>query len=639
MKYVLGDLAIDTGPQVVSRGGAVLALPKLSYDLLLVLLRAAPNVVSIDQMMREVWPGIVVSPETVSKRVTLLRDALGDDAKAPRYIAGLRGRGYQVVAHVAEVSGAATGSPEPLRESQPVDEPRGDGTDQIAGSVPPPTKGLSPEPRVRGLRLALGLALLAGLAMVAWLNLPRVPRSLPSTTSAKTHSPPTIAVLPFADMSENKDQEYFADGMAEETLDRLAQIPGLTVIGRTSSFQFKGRNADLRGIGAALGAEYVVEGSVRKSGERLRITAQLISATDGTHVWSQTFDQPVGDVLKIQEQVAFEIARALQIGVGADDIAPQPPLRSAEAYKRYLMGRYAGARSDKEGFEQAAAYFREALELDPSFSRASSWLSAVYMAQAEWEYVPPAEGYAKAREATQRALQLDPADARLYGQLGDICTSYDWKWQTCEQYIRQARALAPHDPHVLRYAANLEAAQGRWEDARRDIQSSLTVDPLNSISYEVLAELDYRAGRLTEAQSTVRKLLEISPNYGWGHYYLGCILLAQGQPLTARSAFEQEDPDEARVVGMALADAALGRKKEVRNALESVIKNHGGDQAYEIAEVYALDGNPDQALQWLKRAYTQKDGEMYRIKGNPMFKGIENDPRYQSLMRDMNFDH
>jgi TolB-like protein len=586
-----------------------------------------------------VWPGIVVSPETVSKRVTLLRDALGDDPKAPRYIAGLRGRGYQVVAHVAEVGAAAPGSLEPSRESLPVDEPRADGTDQPTGSVPPPIEGSSPKSRARGLRLGLGLALLAGLVMVGWLNLPRVPRPLPSTTSAKTHLPRTIAVLPFADMSETRDQEYFADGMAEETLDRLAQVPALTVIGRTSSFQFKGRNADLRGIGTALGADYVLEGSVRKSGERLRITAQLISAADGTHVWSQSFDQPVGDVLKIQEQIASEIARALQISVDADDFGPQQSLKSTEAYKRYLMGRYAEARSDKEGLDLAAEYYREALELDPSWTRASRWLSVVYMAEAQWEYVPIAEGYAKAKEATQRALQLEPANAELYGQMGSICTTYDWEWLNCEQYIHKARTLAPYDPHVLRYAADLEAALGRWEDARQDIKHSLSVDPLNPISYEVLAVTDYRAGRLADAEAAARKLLEISPHYGWGHYYLGCILLAQGDALAARAAFELEDPDEVQVVGMALADAALGRKKEVRNALESVIKDHGGNQAYEIAEVYALDGDPDQALQWLKRAYSQKDGEMYRIKGNPMFKGIENDPRYQSLMRDMNFDH
>jgi TolB-like protein len=274
----------------------------------------------------------------------------------------------------------------------------------------------------------------------------------------------SIAVLPFVDMSEKKDQEYFADGMAEEIIDLLVTVPGIRVIGRTSSFQFKGKSGDLRTIGSTLDAAYVVEGSVRKSGERLRVTAQLIEAKDGSHLWSASYDEDYGDVLKVQDQIAASLVRALQVTVGADDFRSRPALKRTEAYDLYLRGRYAFDRFDRPGFEAAAGYFQQSLELDPSSTRAADWLAFTLENLAEWQYVQPIEGFEHARLASQRALKLNPHSSMAHASLAAINLIYDWDWAAAEREAGQARELDPRSADAIGGAGQVQAALGRWEE-------------------------------------------------------------------------------------------------------------------------------------------------------------------------------
>ena len=295
---------------------------------------------------------------------------------------------------------------------------------------------------------ALALALAAAYFLVdkTWLY----GRDASAARTAGTVTDKSIAVLPFTDMSEKKDQAYFADGMAEEIIDLLVKVPGLKVISRASSFQFKGKTEDLRSIGTQLGVAYVLEGSVRKSGDRLRITAQLINSRDGANLFSQTYDRDLSDVLKMQDEIAIALVRALQIEVSPEGLISRPALQNTEAYTLYLEGSHAFDRVDQQGFEQAASYFQQALDSTrPSQPRKyarrlvfRSWTVRIHASSRRFR-----EG----SYAAQHALELDPNLAGAHAQLAEVYRASDQDWQAADREIRLARSLAPRDPDVLLY--------------------------------------------------------------------------------------------------------------------------------------------------------------------------------------------
>jgi TolB-like protein len=497
---------------------------------------------------------------------------------------------------------------------------------------PPSKKGLS--------RSVIALLVVATAALVYfvtdkfWLGKHvTAQQRTPAATSAVSDK--SIAVLPFTDMSEKKDQEYFADGMAEEVLDLLAKIPGVRVIGRTSSFQFKGKSEDLRTIGNTLGAAYVVEGSVRQSANRLRVTAQLIGTSDGSHLWSESYDEDVGDVLKVQDQIATGIVRALQVTVGADDLQSHPVLRSAEAYDLYQRGRHAMDRFDQTGFEAAAGNFQQALDIDPSSIRAAEWLAEAHESIAEWGFVPPGEGYERARQSVRRALALDPKSAIAHALMCTIHTIYDWDWTAAADESKVALALEPNNPLVLGEAAALQKALGRLDDAARMLNEAFALDPLHAGYREQLGNIRYHSGRLAEGEAELRKTLALSPTYISGHFYLGQILLAQGKLEPALLEMQQEAPDGGRDTGLSVAYYAMGRKAESDATLARLTKERANDAAFEIAQVHAYRGEIDQAFTWLERAYGQKDVELYWIKTDPWLKNLEPDARYKAFLQKM----
>jgi TolB-like protein len=445
----------------------------------------------------------------------------------------------------------------------------------------------------------------------------------------------SIAVLPFADMSEKKDQDYFADGMAEQILDLLAKIPAIKVIGRTSSFQFKGKNEDLRTIGAKLGVAYVLEGSVRKSTNKVRITAQLIEAQSGTHRWSDTYERDAGDVLKLQDDIAGGIARALQIAVGADDFQARPTLSHPEAYDVYLQGNYAFNRQDKEGIDESIGYFRQALELDPTFADAAVALSFACEMQANFAFVAPAVGFEQARRAADAALKLDPSLAIAHAVIGSIAANYDWDWKAADRQFQMALKLKPHDPFVLAAAGTLELALGHYANAARRFRESVMRDPLDASNYELLSWAQIRLGQVTEAIATERKALEIQPGRSWTSTYLAAWLLVRGEPDAALAAVQHEDPT-IRSGGLSIVYWALGRKAEAEAALKQFIAEQADSNAYGIAWAYAYRHDRDGAFKWLERAYAQKDPGLVAIKGEPLLANLEGDPRYKAFLRKLN---
>ncbi len=445
----------------------------------------------------------------------------------------------------------------------------------------------------------------------------------------------SIAVLPFTDMSEKKDQEYFADGMAEEIIDVLVKIPGLKVISRTSSFQFKGKTEDLRSIATQLGVAYVLEGSVRKSGDHLRVTAQLINSRDGTHLFSQTYDRDLNDVLKMQDEIATHVVRALQIEVGADGLFSRPPLHNAEAYTLYLQGRHSFDRLDRQGLEQAASDFQRAFDLDPSFAAAAAELGDAYFLMGAFGFMPPSVAVEQARGAAALALKLDPNHAGAHALLGSIHDLYDWDWAAADRELNLARSLVPNDAHVLLVSAAHSQTMGRWDDALRLANACLEESPLDPLCYGLNSQIQLSRGQLAEAEAAARRTLEISPTFSMAHSGIGNVLLARGQPHEALMEYLKLPFEGARLPGSAMAYFALGRKADSDSALAQLFKNPRNDP-FVIAEIYAFRGEVDNAFEWLERAYAQRGTSLGHIKGDPNFKNLEGDPRFNALLKKMN---
>jgi TolB-like protein/Flp pilus assembly protein TadD len=492
-----------------------------------------------------------------------------------------------------------------------------------------------------GKRAAIATAAIVGVGIAVGLGLHFWPpgRSGARVPTVAAISDKSIAVLPFADMSEKKDQEYFADGMAEEIIDLLVKVPGLKVISRTSSFQFKGKTEDSRNIGTQLGVAYVLEGSVRKSGDRLRVTAQLIDSKDGTHVFSQTYDRALSDVLRMQDEIAVSLVRALQIEVGQNDIDSRPALRNTEAYTLYLQGVHASSGFDQAGMERAISNFERVLELDPSFAPAEVGLGNAYFILGLSGFMPPTIAFEKARHADERALKLDPHLALAHAQLADIYRVYDGDRAATDRELTKALALAPADGNILFYAAGQSIVMGRLEEALKQMNLALAQDPLNPSRYQVLSLIQQRRGRLEEAEAAARRAVEIVPTGPFGHYLLGDVLLLRSQPDAALTEFSKETIVGSRFEGSARAYFAMGRKADSDATLAKLIKDQA-DRPFNIARVYAFRGESDEAFKWLDQAYAQKDivGPSI-IKTDPMFKKIEGDPRYKAFLKKMNLPY
>lgn len=580
VKYILNDLQIDTGRQLVSRADDPIPVPKLSYDLLLVLVRAAPNLVSLDELMRLVWPGIIVSPETVSQRIKLLRDALDDDPRVPRYIAGLRGRGYQMVAAVEVI----------------VDGP----------AVLPP-----------------------------------------APISAKS-----VAILPFLDMSENKDQEHFSDGLTEELINRLSKIPDMRVPARTSSFYFKGKSEDIPTIAKKLMVAHVLEGSVRKSGDRLRVTAQLVRVDNGYHLWSETYDRRLDDVFKVQDDIAAAVVKALKVSLLDAGVPHIAPTANSEAYTLYLQAGSLAKRNSSADSLRAYDYLNQALRLDPRFALAWAALAELYANDSvEWGKIfPPDDGTGQnldlsatkfalgsnrvsiaAHDAGARALALDPNEADIHRSMARVMWWFDFNWDAADAELKKARALDPGSARIYEQSAQLAFTMGRLIEGLELANDAVTLDPLGTVYFDIGAAY-HRLGVFDQAAAAYRHLIEIHPTKAGAHFRYGLVLLSQHEPQAALEQFERDEP-WYREAGVPLALDALGRHCDAGRALAIAERNWGTGMAYQISYVYAARGDVDRAVAWLERAYRQRDAGLLTITHDPMLKSLTGNPWFEALLR------
>ena len=459
--------------------------------------------------------------------------------------------------------------------------------------------------------------------------------------SSSVQNTPSIAVLAFTDMSPERNQEYFSDGLAEELLNGLARIPGLRVAARTSSFQFKGKTDDCRTIGEKLGVATLLEGSVRKQGNRVRIAVQLIKAADGFDLWSEIFERETNDILAVQQEIARAVTATLKVKLlGGKALHTTAESTNADAYNAYLQGKYFLQRRNKGNLEKALAYFEKSTQLDPGYAAAWVGLGQTLEGQAGAAYIPVREGYDKARAAIERALTLDATLGEAHAALGTIKMFHDWDWTGADASYHRALELAPSNADVIKSSASVARILGRWSEALELSRRATTIDPLNSGGYFLAGLTLHYAGHQEEASTALKKTLELAPERALIHAYLGQVRLAQSRAAEALTEMEKENDTAYRLCGLALAYHALGRKKQSDATLAQLIANfrsgkQEGDAPYQIAEVYAFRGEIDDAFEWLDRAYVERDTGLPEIKGDPLLVKLRGDRRYTTFLKRM----
>jgi TolB-like protein/Flp pilus assembly protein TadD len=486
----------------------------------------------------------------------------------------------------------------------------------------------------KGQQRATGFELLiiAGLLLAAGAAVAYVSRGS-APEESETGAPPTltidpraIAVLPFADLSPEGDQEYFSEGISEELLSLLVKIPGLLVSARTSSFSFKGQNLEIPEIAERLHVAHVLEGSVRKSGNQVRITAQLIRADDGFHVWADTWDRSLDDIFAIQDEIAADVVAQLKVTLlgGAPTVEQTDP----EAYALFLQARQLGRKFTAEGFEQSIALYERALEIDSDYAAAWAGLSNNYSNQTNVGLRPIDEGYRLAREAANRALAIDPEYAPAHALLGRIAMSHEGDLAAAARHYERALRLAPTDADVLRSAASLAKNLGRLDDAFALQEYAVARDPLNPNANAGLGFTYLDSGRLDEAIASFRTALSLSPGSIAVQSGIGLALLRKDKPEAALAAMQQESYEPLRLIGLAVAYHALGQAAESDAALAELIEKYEQEAAVNIAYVLAFRGEADRAFEWLDMAMEYEDPGLALITVETLFTSIHNDLRW-----------
>jgi TolB-like protein/TolA-binding protein len=440
----------------------------------------------------------------------------------------------------------------------------------------------------------------------------------------------SIAVLPFVDMSPGKDQEYFSDGLSEELLNLLVKVPQLRVTSRTSAFSFRGQNADIRTVAQKLNVAHVLEGSVRKSGNRVRITAQLIDARSDVQVWSETYDRTLDDVFAVQDEIAAAVVGQLQVTL-LGGAAPTATRTNPEAYALYLQGKERVDSGSAEGRTGGIALLQHSLAIAPDYAPGWTQLGRTYAMQTYLGEIPLQSGAALARGAIEKALLVDPQHAPAHARLAGIELDYDWNFTSARQRLQKALALAPRDDTVLRETMDFLSITGRSDEAEKVARWMLARDPLNLEALSELAKTLHASGKYADAEQVYRQVLRQRPAASMYHYVIGETRLLRGDLAGALQEFEKEPVMPVRQLGLALAYSGLGRKRESDAMLGQLEKEHP-DFSIAIAEVYAYRADPDAAFRWLARGFEERDPGMPQMRIDPLLEPLHGDPRWGQML-------
>jgi TolB-like protein/Tfp pilus assembly protein PilF len=450
----------------------------------------------------------------------------------------------------------------------------------------------------------------------------------------------SAAVLPFVDLSAERDQEYFSDGLTEELITSLSQIEGLRVAARTSSFQFKDRNADVREVGRSLDVGAVVEGSVRRSGSRLRVAAQLVNAEDGYQLWSQVYDRELTDVFAVQEEIARAIVQALRVelGVARSAALSKAPTRDLEAYDLYLRGRFAWNNRSAAALPQAVRYLQQAVARDSGFARAWAALADAYVLVVPYAGWSREEIWPKAKAAAQQALALDGTLAEAHTSLAYGTMIYDWDWAAAEASFRRAIAADPNYPTAHQWYADFLAGRGRLEESLREMQRAHALDPLSRIIGVELGWVYYQMGLNQEAEAQLRRTLALDPNYPHALLNLGLVFLVTGRYAEAIDTLGRAidlggdyDPLNAALVTSHARAGDLGTARRLLGELTARAAR-GEVGQFGLAIAYTGLGETDSAFAALHRAIDQRDIFLPEVFSDPLLDPLRQDPRFARIL-------
>jgi TolB-like protein/DNA-binding winged helix-turn-helix (wHTH) protein/Tfp pilus assembly protein PilF len=660
--YQVDDLTIDLVPRRVRRAGTVIRLQALSFDLLVTLVRAAPNLLSFEQLSERVWPGLVITPETIVQRVKLLRSALGDDPHAPRYIEGVRGRGYRMLARVRALT-ESEGTPESIvppslketREEEESPNVHAGNAARGTATVSSPSAAPSAPPRpAKGIPLAWigGTLTIVALIAASWATIHHQGASKSAERTSWGTAPVAIhslAVLPLENLSGDKEQEYFADGMTDALTTDLAQIGALRVISRTSAMQFKGSKETLPQIGRDLKVDAVVEGAVTRGENRVRVTAQLVEASSDHHLWARSYERDLKDVLALQDEIAQDIAEQVRVKLTPNDrsLLIQVHAVDPEAHDDYLRGRYWAYKETFEGGRKALEYYQKAIAKDPNYALAYAGVADAFLILAHWATVSSTTGGGlslkeaspKVKEAATKALALDPSLAEPHSSLAFIKLFNDWDWSGAEADFKQAIALNPNLARAHHGYSYYLVIMERPDEAVNESERARDLDPFDFYANEWLGQALYHARRYDDALRQIQRTLEMFPDRGGRLYFEIADVYEQKKMFAEAFAAGQKalslyaDPRAtALVTPLGEAYKRAGYRGWLLETAQLEEQGH-----FCAVHQYALLNDEAHAMTCLERAYEEHSLITLFIRTAPELDSIRSSPRFRDLVRRIGF--
>jgi TolB-like protein len=454
----------------------------------------------------------------------------------------------------------------------------------------------------------------------------------PVSESATAIPQKSIAVLPLVNESGDPKDEYFSDGLSEELIAALSQISGLKVIGRSSSFRFKDRKEEPKTIGEKLGVSTLLDGTVRKQGDRVRIVAALVNATDGIQLWTRTFDRELKDIFAVQEEIARAVAESLRVTLlGSKEKSAPMATNSVEAHNAYLQGHFYSVRRNAEDYRKALDYFDQAIQFDPDYALAYAERSEV------WTVIGDLTGqrstaFPKARSDAEKAVAIAPSLAEAHAALGWVRAFAEWKFAEGLSELQRAKELSPTNPTTNDLLARVIVYTGRMEEAERQARQAVDLDPLSAATQFTLGRVLFYAGKLDEADAAGRKMAELQPSASSSHRWQVLVAVQRGDGEMALREAQLEPDDTIRSFELALAQYIRGDHKAADAALADLIANSRDSLAYQIAQVYAVRHEVDKAFEWLQIAFDNHDGGMPSLLVDPLLSGLRDDLRYKNLV-------
>jgi TolB-like protein/DNA-binding winged helix-turn-helix (wHTH) protein/Tfp pilus assembly protein PilF len=623
-----GVFELDLRAGELRKHGLRVRLQEQPFQVLAMLLDHPGEVVTREELQKKLWPAdtFVDFDHGLNKAVNKIREALGDSAESPRFVETIARRGYRFLAEVKVADAVPVRSPElatqPRSAAEARDRPGPPG--QLAMPRHPlPSLGW----KTLVFVLLVLMASLAAWKLHSWNRPPSVIRSL--------------AVLPLESLSNDASQDYFADGMTDELIADLGQISALRVISRTSVMAYKHARKPLPQIARELNVDAVVEGTVLRSGDQVRITAQLIDASSDKHLWSQSYEGELRDTLALQSKVASAIADQIRINLNPQEQAALKSVKvvNPEAYESYLKGRFFWNKRTAEGLKVALAYFNQAIEEDPKYAQAYSGLADTYALLGDWQYavMTSKEALPKAKAAAIKALELDSALGEAHNSLAFCLDAFDWDLDSAGKEFRRAIELNPGYATAHHWYAWHLSLLGRYDEAIAEMRKAENLDPLSLIINADLAELLVIAHSYDESIQQSRKTIEMDPNFALAHNQLAQAYLQKHMPEEAvpelQKAVQLSGGSPTCVASLARAYAASGKRGEAVKLLKDLKKRSGPSysDASEIAAIYASLGDSDQAMDWLEKAYEERFNPGVLLR--PGYDPLRSDPRFQDLLR------